>query len=396
MSRFTLPRDLYHGKGAIDALKTLKGKRAFVVVGGGSMKRFGFLDKVVLNLKEAGMEVCLFEGVEPDPSVETVMKGALAMQEFQPDWIVSIGGGSPIDAAKAMWAFYEYPDTTFEELCIPFNFPTLRTKAKFCAIPSTSGTATEVTAFSVITDYSKGIKYPLADFNITPDVAIVDPDLAETMPRKLTAHTGMDAMTHSIEAYVSTLNSDYTDPLALHSIKMVSEYLIPSYDGDMQARARMHNAQCLAGMAFSNALLGIVHSMAHKTGAAYSGGHIVHGCANAMYLPKVIQFNAKDEVAAARYADIAKFLGLAGNNTQELVVALIDHIKAMNKKLEIPSCIRDYEGGIIDEKEFMEKLPSVAALAVGDACTGSNPRSINASQMENLLKSCFYDTEVNF
>ncbi len=396
MSRFTLPRDLYHGKGAIDALKTLKGKRAFVVVGGGSMKRFGFLDKVVLNLKEAGMEVCLFEGVEPDPSVETVMKGAVAMQEFQPDWIVSIGGGSPIDAAKAMWAFYEYPDTTFEELCIPFNFPTLRTKAKFCAIPSTSGTATEVTAFSVITDYSKGIKYPLADFNITPDVAIVDPDLAETMPRKLTAHTGMDAMTHSIEAYVSTLNSDYTDPLALHSIKMVSDYLIPSYNGDMQARARMHNAQCLAGMAFSNALLGIVHSMAHKTGAAYSGGHIVHGCANAMYLPKVIQFNAKDEVAAARYADIAKFLGLAGDNTQELVVALIDHIKAMNKKLEIPSCIRDYEGGIIDEKEFMEKLPSVAALAVGDACTGSNPRSINASQMENLLKSCFYDTEVNF
>lgn len=396
MSRFTLPRDLYHGKGAIDALKTLKGKRAFVVVGGGSMKRFGFLDKVVLNLKEAGMEVCLFEGVEPDPSVETVMKGAVAMQEFQPDWIVSIGGGSPIDAAKAMWAFYEYPDTTFEELCIPFNFPTLRTKAKFCAIPSTSGTATEVTAFSVITDYSKGIKYPLADFNITPDVAIVDPDLAETMPRKLTAHTGMDAMTHSIEAYVSTLNSDYTDPLALHSIKMVSDYLIPSYNGDMQARARMHNAQCLAGMAFSNALLGIVHSMAHKTGAAYSGGHIVHGCANAMYLPKVIQFNAKDEVAAARYADIAKFLGLAGDNTQELVGALIDHIKAMNKKLEIPSCIRDYEGGIIDEKEFMEKLPSVAALAVGDACTGSNPRSINASQMENLLKSCFYDTEVNF
>lgn len=396
MSRFTLPRDLYHGKGAIDALKTLKGKRAFVVVGGGSMKRFGFLGKVVLNLKEAGMEVCLFEGVEPDPSVETVMKGALAMQEFQPDWIVSIGGGSPIDAAKAMWAFYEYPDTTFEELCIPFNFPTLRTKAKFCAIPSTSGTATEVTAFSVITDYSKGIKYPLADFNITPDVAIVDPDLAETMPRKLTAHTGMDAMTHSVEAYVSTLNSDYTDPLALHSIKMVSEYLISSYHGDMQARARMHNAQCLAGMAFSNALLGIVHSMAHKTGAAYSGGHIVHGCANAMYLPKVIQFNAKDEVAAARYADIAKFLGLAGDNTQELVAALIDHIKAMNKKLEIPSCIRDYEGGIIDEKEFMEKLPSVAALAVGDACTGSNPRSINVSQMENLLKSCFYDTEVNF
>ena len=382
MARFTLPRDLYHGKGALDALKDLKGKKAFVVVGGGSMKRFGFLDKVEANLKAAGMEVALFEGVEPDPSVETVMKGAKAMQEFQPDWIVAIGGGSPIDAAKAMWAFYEYPDTTFEQLCIPFNFPTLRTKAKFCAIPSTSGTATEVTAFSVITDYHKGVKYPLADFNITPDVAIVDPDLAETMPKKLTAHTGMDAMTHAIEAYVSTLHCDYTDPLALHAIKMISEDLVASYNGDMDARDRMHNAQCLAGMAFSNALLGIVHSMAHKTGAAYTGGHIVHGCANAMYLPKVIKYNAKEPEAAKRYAQIAKFLGLAGATDMELTDALIAHIKGLNAKLDIPACIKDYEGGIIDEKEFLEKLPTVAELAVGDACTGSNPRSIDPKTMD--------------
>ena len=376
MARFTLPRDLYHGKGSIEALKELKGKKAIVVTGGGSMKRFGFLDRVTENLKAAGMEVRLFEGVEPDPSVETVMKGAKAMQEFGPDWIVAIGGGSPIDAAKAMWAFYEYPDTTFESLCVPFNFPTLRTKAKFCAIPSTSGTATEVTAFSVITDYAKGVKYPLADFNITPDVAIVDPDLAEKMPPKLTAHTGMDAMTHAIEAYVSTLHCDYTDPLALHAIKMISQDLVASYNGDMDARDRMHNAQCLAGMAFSNALLGIVHSMAHKTGAAYSGGHIVHGCANAMYLPKVIRFNAKEPEAAKRYAEIAQFLGYQGT-VEELVTALIEHIQKMNGQLNIPSCIRDYEGGIIDEKEFLEKLPSVAELAVGDACTGSNPRSIN-------------------
>lgn len=396
MSRFTLPRDLYHGENALEALKTLTGKRAVVVVGGGSMKRFGFLDKVESYLKEAGMEVKLFEGVEPDPSVETVMKGAAVMREFQPDWIVSIGGGSPIDAAKAMWAFYEYPDVTFEDLCIPFNFPTLRTKAKFCAIPSTSGTATEVTAFSVITDYEKGIKYPLADFNITPDVAIVDPSLAETMPKKLTAHTGMDAMTHAIEAYVSTLHCDYTDPLALHAIEMISADLIPSYNGDMAARARMHNAQCLAGMAFSNALLGIVHSMAHKTGAAYTGGHIVHGCANAMYLPKVIRFNAKEPAAAERYAKIAKFLGLAGTTTDELVDALIAHIQEMNRALDIPTCIKDYEGGIIDEQEFLDKLPSVAELAVGDACTGSNPRSINPEQMAKLLKCCFYDTEVDF
>ena len=396
MARFTLPRDLYHGKGALDALKDLKGKKAIVVVGGGSMKRFGFLDKVEANLKAAGMEVALFEGVEPDPSVETVMKGAKAMQEFQPDWIVAIGGGSPIDAAKAMWAFYEYPDTTFEQLCIPFNFPTLRTKAKFCAIPSTSGTATEVTAFSVITDYHKGVKYPLADFNITPDVAIVDPELAETMPKKLTAHTGMDAMTHAIEAYVSTLHCDYTDPLALHAIKMISEDLVASYNGDMDARDRMHNAQCLAGMAFSNALLGIVHSMAHKTGAAYSGGHIVHGCANAMYLPKVIKYNAKEPEAAKRYAQIAKFLGLAGATDMERTDALIAHIKGLNAKLNIPTCIKDYEGGIIDEKEFLEKLPTVAELAVGDACTGSNPRSIDPKTMEKLLTCCFYDTEVDF
>ncbi len=396
MSRFTLPRDLYHGKGSLEALKTLKGTKAIVVVGGGSMKRFGFLDKTVAYLKEAGMQVRLFEGVEPDPSVETVMRGAKAMREFGPDWIVSIGGGSPIDAAKAMWAFYEYPDTTFEALCIPFNFPELRTKAKFCAIPSTSGTATEVTAFSVITDYAKGIKYPLADFNITPDVAIVDPELAETMPPKLTAHTGMDAMTHAVEAYVSTLHCDYTDPLALHAIKMVSEYLVASFKGDNKARERMHNAQCLAGMAFSNALLGIVHSMAHKTGAAFSGSHIVHGCANAMYLPKVIKFNAKEPEAAKRYAEIASFLGLKGSSDAELTDALIAHIKALNKALDIPACIKDYEGGVIDEKEFMDKLPGVAELAVGDACTGSNPRAISPAEMAKLLKCCYFDEEVDF
>lgn len=396
MARFTLPRDLYHGKGSLEELKNLRGTKAVLVVGGGSMKRFGFLDKAVANLEAAGMEVKLFENVEPDPSVETVMKGAALMQEFQPDWIVAMGGGSPIDAAKAMWAFYEYPDVTFEDLCIPFNFPTLRTKAKFCAIPSTSGTATEVTAFSVITDYQKGIKYPLADFNITPDVAIVDPDLAEKMPAKLTAHTGMDAMTHAIEAYVSTLHCDYTDPLALHAIKMIHENLKKSFDGDMDARDRMHNAQCLAGMAFSNALLGIVHSMAHKTGAAFSGGHIVHGCANAMYLPKIIKFNAKNPEAQTRYADIARFIGLTANSEEELVDALINELKSMNAELNIPTCIKDYEGGIIDETEFNSKLSDVAALAIADACTGSNPRIPTQEEMEKLLTACYYDSEIDF
>ena len=401
--RFTLPRDLYHGKGSIEELKNLKGKKAFVVTGGGSMKRFGFLDRVENALKEAGMEVQLFEGVEPDPSVTTVMKGAAAMREFEPDWIVAIGGGSPIDAAKAMWAFYEYPDVTFEDLCVPFNFPTLRQKAHFCAIPSTSGTATEVTAFSVITDYDKGIKYPLADFNITPDVAIVDPDLAEKMPAKLTAHTGMDAMTHAIEAYVSTVHCDYTDPLALHAIKMIHNDLHKSYDGDMEARDRMHNAQCLAGMAFSNALLGIVHSMAHKTGAAFSGGHIIHGAANAMYLPKVIKYNAKNPEAAERYAEIARFMGLEGADTNALVDALIAELRHMNDVLHIPQCIKNYgeggviaENGIVGEEEFLAKLPEVAKNAIGDACTGSNPRQPSQEEMEKLLKACYYDLEIDF
>ena len=403
MARFTLPRDLYHGKGSLEELKNLTGKKAIIVVGGGSMKRFGFLQKAEDYLKAAGMEVKLFEGVEPDPSVETVMKGAEVMREFQPDWIVAMGGGSPIDAAKAMWVFYEYPDTTFEEIITPFSFPTLRTKAHFCAIPSTSGTATEVTAFSVITDYHKGIKYPLADFNITPDVAIVDPDLAETMPAKLTAHTGMDAMAHAIEAYVSTLHCDYTDPLALHAIEMIHNELKKSYDGDMEARDRMHNAQCLAGMAFSNALLGIVHSMAHKTGAAFSGGHIIHGAANAMYLPKVIQFNAKNPEAAERYAQIARFIGLEGACTNCLVKALVKELREMNKALNIPLAIKNYgQGGviadesIIDEKEFLEKLPEVAKNAIADACTGSNPRIPTQEEMEKLLKACYYDLDVDF
>ena len=403
--RFTLPRDLYHGKDAIEALKTLTGKKAFVVVGGGSMKRFGFLDKVVDYLKEAGMEVELFEGVEPDPSVETVMKGAKAMEAFQPDWIVAMGGGSPIDAAKAMWAFYEYPDTSFDDLIIPFNFPTLRTKAKFCAIPSTSGTATEVTAFSVITDYSKGIKYPLADFNITPDVAIVDPALAETMPKKLTAHTGMDAMTHAVEAYVSTANSNFTDPLAIHAIEMIKEHLVKSYNGDMDSRAAMHDAQCLAGQAFSNALLGIVHSMAHKTGAVFAdqGAHIIHGAANAMYLPKVIKFNAKDETARKRYGVIADYMHLGGSSDEEKVDLLIAYLREMSDALHIPHCIAHYgkdglpaEEGFVSEDVFLARVEDIAANAILDACTGSNPRQPSQAEMVKLLKCCYYDTEVDF
>ena len=403
--RFTLPRDIYHGENALEALKTFKGKKAFVCVGGGSMKRFGFLDRVVQYLQETGMEVKLFEGIESDPSVDTVMKGAKEMLDFGPDWIVAIGGGSPIDAAKAMWIKYEHPECSFEDMCKVFGIPTLRNKAKFCAISSTSGTATEVTAFSIITDYKKGIKYPIADFEITPDVAIVDPALAQTMPKKLVAHTGMDALTHAIEAYVSTANCDYTDPLALHAIEMIRDDLVDSYNEDKKARSEMHNAQCLAGMAFSNALLGIVHSMAHKTGAVFGdlGAHIIHGAANAMYLPKVIAFNAKDETAKKRYAKIADVIGLSGSNDEEKVKALITYVRSLNDKLNIPHGIKNYgadsyptEQGFVPENIFLERLHDIAVNAIADACTGSNPRQPSVEEMEKLLKCCYYDTEVDF
>ena len=405
MGRFTNPRDLYFGEGARHEVKNLKGSRAMIVTGGGSMRRGGFLQDVEADLKEAGFEVEIFEGVESDPSVETVMKGAKAMEAFQPDWIVAIGGGSPIDAAKAMWLFYEYPEETFEQAIVPFSFPELRTKAKFCAIASTSGTATEVTAFSVITDYSKGIKYPLADFNITPDVAIVDPELAETMPAKLTAHTGMDALTHAIEAYVSTAGSMFTDANALHAIREIVEWLPKSYQGDKEARQHMHEAQCIAGIAFSSGLLGIVHSMAHKTGAAFAdyGAHIIHGAANAMYLPKVIAFNAKDETAKKRYGVIADYMHLGGRDDDEKVALLIAYLRGMNDELNIPHAIGHYgadsypcEQGFVPESVFLERLPEIARNAIADACTGSNPRQPSQEEMEKLLKCCYYDTEVDF
>lgn len=388
MKRFTLPRDLYFEKGSMEQLKNLKGSKAIVVVGGGSMKRFGFLDKAVSYLEEAGMEVKLIEGVEPDPSVETVFAGAEVMREFGPDWIVSIGGGSPIDAAKAMWVFYEHPELTFDDIKDPFTIPELRNKARFVAIPSTSGTATEVTAFSVITDYKTEIKYPLADFNITPDIAIVDPELAETMPAKLTAHTGMDAITHAIEAYVAGWRSAFSDPLAMEAIVMVKDNILKSYEGDTDAREQMHYAQCLAGMAFSNALLGIVHSMAHKSGAVF---HIPHGCANAIYLPYVIDFNKT--VCMDRYAAIAKRLGLAGSTDEELTDALTETIRELNRKMNIPLTLKEYG---INEEEFKNKVALIAERAVGDACTGSNPRAITAAEMEKLYTCTYYGDKVDF
>lgn len=405
MARFTLPRDIYHGTDAMAVLKTLEGKRAVICTGGGSARRNGSLGRAEAYLKEAGMDVKIYEGIESDPSVETVKKGAQMMLDFQPDWIVAIGGGSPIDAAKAMWIQYEYPDITFEEMRKVFGLPKLRQKAHFVAIPSTSGTATEVTSFSIITDYQKGVKYPIADFEITPDIAIIEPELTHGMPKKLVAHTGMDAFTHAVEAYVSTANCEFTDPLAIHAIEMIQKYLVDSYGGDMAARDKMHYAQCLAGMAFSNALLGIVHSMAHKTGAAFAdyGAHIIHGAANAMYLPKVIAYNAKDATAKKRYGVIADYMHLGGTSDEEKVQKLIDWVRGMQDKLNIPKAIKFYgkdglpaETGFVPEDVFLKRLPQIAKDAIADACTGSNPRQPNQEEMEKLLKACYYDLDIDF
>lgn len=389
MNRFTIPRDIYFGRGCMcEVLSGLTGKKAVVVTGGSSMQKFGILDKVVDALKKVNFEVALIEGVEPDPSVETVFKGAQTMRDFQPDWIIAVGGGSPIDAAKAMWIFYEHPDKSFNDIKDPSTVPALRTKARFAAIPSTSGTATEVTAFSVITDYSTKIKYPLADYNLTPDIAIVDPDLAETMPPKLVAHTGMDALTHALEAYVGTARSPFSDPLALQAILMVKNHLLKSFHGDSSAREQMHIAQCLAGMAFTNALLGITHSLAHKIGALF---HIPHGCANALLLPYVIEYNKA--VSLQEYAKIARELQLPGSSPEEQTASLVQFIQDLNKQLDIPLTL---EGAGVAADIFDSNLKTIAKNAAVDPCTASNPRPADAAALEKILTCAFTGETVTF
>ncbi|HIU64275.1 MAG TPA: iron-containing alcohol dehydrogenase [Candidatus Avacidaminococcus intestinavium] len=389
MARFTLPRDIYYGPGALDELKVLKGKKkAMIFTGGNSMRRGGFLQKTEEVLQKNGLLTQIYDGIEPDPSIETVFKGANALQEFEPDVIVAIGGGSPIDAAKAMWVFYEYPEKTFEDIKEPFTMPTLRQKAIFVAIPSTSGTASEVTAFSVITDYSTNIKYPLADFEITPDIAIIDYDIPQTMPQTLTAHTGMDALTHAIEAYTASARSDFSDPLALQAISGVFESLLDSFYGDVNARSKMHVAQCLAGMAFSNALLGIAHSLAHKIGAVF---HIPHGNCNAILLPYVIQYNSK--ACLDRYAQIAKHLGLTGSTDKLLLNSLIDAINTLNTKLDIAHSMKEHG---ITEEDFQKHAQTIAHNAVLDPCTASNPRTIDDENMLKVLTCAYYGTPVTF
>ena len=389
MGRFTIPRDLFFGDNAMAELKVLKGyKKAIIVTGGSSMKKNGFLAECESILKENGLETLIYDGVEPDPSIETVFKGAKAMQEFNPDVIVSIGGGSAIDAAKAMWVFYEYPNTKFDDIKDPFTIPTLRKKAIFVAIPSTSGTATEVTAFSVITDYSTNVKYPLADYNITPDIGILDYRIPVTMPEVVTIDTGLDALTHATEAYVAGLRSPITDALALKAIAMIAKHIEASVKGDKVARGEMHLAQSLAGMAFTNALLGIVHSLAHKTGAEFK---VTHGRCNAILLPYVIDYNAK--VCADRFADIARMLGLKGSTDMELTNAYADYVRSLNAKFGIKPTYK--ENGVTEE-HYKSKADKIAKEAVGDPCTGSNPRPCDVADMRKVLDASFYGTKIDF
>ena len=390
MQRFTIPRDLYLGENAIDYLKEVKAKKALLVIGSERLIKDGTVPKIQENLKEAGVETLVFSGVENDPSVATVRKGTEKMMEFGPDLIIGIGGGSPIDAAKAMWIFYEYPEFTFEEAAKPFNLPELRKKAKFIAILTTSGTATEVTSFSVITDNETSVKYPIADYNITPDVAIVDTNLVQTMPKGLVANTGMDALTHALEAYVSTASNPITDALAMKSIEMVVENLGNSYRGEEQARKDMHIAQNLAGMAFSNAILGIVHSMSHKTGKIFN---IPHGLANAVYLSAAIQFNAKSEKGGKAYADAAKRLGLAGETQEELVASLVKVVKDFRKEMNMVNSLKEFG---VTEEFFYANLDSIAETAVGDPCTGTNPREISVDEMKKVFEAVYYGTDVTF
>jgi alcohol dehydrogenase class IV len=390
MFQFTLPRDIFVGEGAIEKLAVLKDhkKRAFICTGGHSMRRGGFLQKAEKVLKDAGLETKLFEGITPDPSIEKVKEGAKLMDEWKPDVIVAIGGGSAIDAAKAMWVFYEHPELTFDEVKKPYSLPELHKKAAFVAIPSTSGTASEVSCFSVITDYSKGIKYPLADFTLAPDMAILDTDIPKTMPPKLVAHTGMDALTHATEAYVSKFANGFTDPLAKQAVSDIFDDIVASYHGDMEKRGKMHIAQCLAGMAFSNALLGITHSLAHKIGAVF---HVPHGCANAILMPYVIQYNRKK--ALHRYADLARVAGLEGRTDEQLCNAYEQAIRDLDKEMGIPLCLKDYG---VDEKLFLDHKDTIAHNAVLDACTPENPREVDDAAMAKILECAYYGKPVTF
>lgn len=412
MQWFKIPPKIYFEKGSIQYLEHMPNiSRAFIVTDP-MMVKLGYVDKALYYLRKR-KDYChseIFSEVEPDPSIETIQKGVHAMNVFQPDVIIALGGGSAINAAKGMWLFYENPDTSFDGLRLKFmdirkrafQFPNLGKKAQLVAIPTTSGTGSEVTSFSVITDKKNGnIKYPLADYELTPDVAIIDPQFVKTMPKSITADTGMDVLTHAIEAYVSVLASDYTNALAMKAIALIFKYLPRSYDNpdDEVAREKVHNASCIAGMAFTNAFLGINHSLAHKLGGEF---HIPHGRANAVLLPHVIKYNSQIPtkftifpkygkfVADYRYAQIARHLNLGGTTQEEQIDALINAVISLMKKLNMPLSIKECG---INESEFMAKVPKLAERAFEDQCTTSNPRYPLVSELEEIYKKAYYGYE---
>lgn len=414
MQWFKIPPKIYFEKGSIQYLEHMPNiSRAFIVTDP-MMIKLGYVDKAIYYLRKR-LNYChceIFSEVEPDPSVETIHRGVQSMNNFHPDAIIAIGGGSAIDAAKGMWLFYENPETSFDGLRLKFmdirkrafQFPNLGKKAQLVAVPTTSGTGSEVTSFSVITDKKNGnIKYPLADYELTPDVAIIDPQFVKTMPKSITADTGLDVLTHAIEAYVSILASDFTNGLSMKAIELIFKYLPRSYENceDEVAREKVHNASCIAGMAFTNAFLGINHSLAHKLGGEF---HIPHGRANAVLLPHVIRYNAQIPtkfaifpkygkfVADYRYAQISRQLNLGGTTQEEQVEALACAVENLMKSVNLPMSIQECG---VDEKEFLAKVPALAEHAFEDQCTTANPRYPLVSELEEIYKIAYYGKPSN-
>jgi acetaldehyde dehydrogenase/alcohol dehydrogenase len=408
MQWFKVPEKIYFEAGAIQYLEKMPEiERAFIVTDE-SMVKLGYVDKILYHLRKRQQYVHseIFSEVESDPSFDTIKRGVKAMESFQPDVVIALGGGSPIDAAKGMWLFYEYPDADAEGMKLKFmdirkrtyKFPKLGKKCKMVAIPTTSGTGSEVTSFAVITDKEKNKKYPLADYELTPDVAIVDPDLVMSLPKSITADTGMDVLTHAIEAYVSNMASDYTDGLAEKAAELVVKYLKTAYDEgtNKNARERMHNASTIAGMAFTNAFLGINHSLAHKMGAEF---HLPHGRINAILLPYVIRYNSSKPtkfvsfpkyeyfIADEKYYQLAKKLGLKADSKEEGINSLIEKIKEMNSHMNIPKSFK--EAGI-EEEEFLAKVDMLADRAFEDQCTTANPRLPLVSELKQILLDSYY------
>lgn len=409
MQWFKVPDKIYFEKGATQYLAKMPDITRVAIITDPVMVKLGYVERVehYLRQRQTPVAIEVFSEVEPDPSTTTVEKGTAMMNRFQPDCIIALGGGSPMDAAKGMWLFYEHPDADFNGLKQKFmdirkrvyKFPKLGNKAKFVAIPTTSGTGSEVTSFAVITDKTTGnnTKYPLADYELTPDVAIIDPEFVYSLPKTAVADTGMDVLTHAIEAYVSVMASDYTDGLAIKAIQLVFQWLEKSaLQGDKLAREKMHNASTLAGMAFANAFLGINHSLAHKWGGQY---HTAHGRTNAILMPHVIRYNAKKPtkfasfpkyshfVADERYAEIARILGLPARTTEEGVTSLINAIRDMNKKLGIEE---SFSALGFDPKDFESRVDYLADRAFEDQCTTANPKMPLVSELADVYRNAFY------